>query len=299
MAQPSHIFIVGSYRTGTSLLRRSLNCSKDVSLGYETHFFKHKHLTLRGYRDDFREAGDISTDAGVKAVVDYIYQIPRPGFWGWFKESVDRQEFLQRLLASDRTERTLFDLTLIFYANGKPIRGEKTPSHIYDVPTLLEWFPKAKIIHTFRDPRAIYVSNKKKRAAQKNVTLLHRLVKQSDTIFEMFLSLNVLITWLRIVRLHHLYERRYPNNYYFLRYEDLVNDPCTHLKKLCDFLEIDFTEAMVEQTVVNSSFVPRQDQVPGFDTSAVDRWRNHIHPFVNKWFILWCKKHLLEFGYQP
>jgi Sulfotransferase family len=300
MAQPSHIFIVGSYRTGTTLLRHTLSCSKDVELGGETHFFKHKHLTRRGYRDDFRRVGDLSTDAGAKAVVDYIYNnIHRQGFWQWLRENVDQQEFLQRLLETDRTERALFDLMLTFYANDKPIRGEKTPSHIYDVPTLLEWFPDAKIIHTFRDPRAIYVSNKKKRSKKQNVALPYRLLKQSSVIFEVFLSLNVLVTWLRIVRLHHRYQQLYAANYYLSRYEDLITDPHTHLDKICRFLEIDFTQEMLEQTVVNSSFGSRQDQKQGFDVSAIDRWRDHIHPVINKWFILWCKKYLVEFGYQP
>ncbi len=40
--------------------------------------------------------------------------------------------------------------------------GEKTPTHYKYVPTLLEWYPEAKIIHTFRDPRAILVSQLKK-----------------------------------------------------------------------------------------------------------------------------------------
>jgi hypothetical protein len=37
----------------------------------------------------------------------------------------------------------------------------------------------------------------------------------------------------------------------------------------------------------------------GFDTSAIDRWRNYLHPLINKWFVLWCKKYLVQFGYQP
>lgn len=296
MIQPSHIFIVGSFRTGTSLTRNILNCSEKVAICDETHFLG--HMIGKGFRHKFARVGDLSTDTGAKKVIDYIYNLRHKNFWRWVQRNVAREEFLQRLLESDRTDRALFDLVMAFYANGKPIRGEKTPAHIHYVPTLLEWFPNAKIVHTFRDPRAIFVSKKKKKSKQENVPLRYHLLRKSESIFEIYLSFNVLITWLRIVQLHHRYQQLYPNNYYLSKYEDLISDPETCLRKLCDFLAIDFTEAMLQQTVVNSSFVSRQDQVQGFDISAIDRWREHLPPVINKWFVLWCEKHLLEFGYQ-
>jgi hypothetical protein len=53
---------------------------------------------------------------------------------------------------------------------------------------------------------------------------------------------------------------------------------------------------MLQQSVQNSSFLPRR-QVQGFDTSAVDRWREHLSPVINRWFVFWSKKYLLELGY--
>lgn len=38
MAQPSHIFVVGSPRTGTNIMRRVLNASEEVAICGETHF---------------------------------------------------------------------------------------------------------------------------------------------------------------------------------------------------------------------------------------------------------------------
>jgi hypothetical protein len=296
MAKPSHIFIVGSYRSGTTLVLNILNSSKDVAICGETFFFG--HLISSGFRQTFANVGDISTDAGARKVVDYIYNIRVVSFWHWIQENVDREEFLRGLLESDRTDRALFDLAMAFYADGKPIRGEKTPAHIHYVPTLLEWFPGAKIIHTFRDPRAIFVSEYKKKSKQKNAPRRFYILRRSELALKMYLSLHVLITWLRVVQLHHRYQRLYPNNYYFVKYEELIRDPKTQLQELCNFLEIDFTDVMLQQTVVNSSFVARQDQVQGFDATAIERWRKYIPPAVNRWLVLWCKKYLFEFGYQ-
>jgi len=55
---------------------------------------------------------------------------------------------------------------------------------------------------------------------------------------------------------------------------------------------------MLRPEVVGSSFVSPDDQIRGFDTSAIDRWRKHLQPVIDYWFVLWCKKHLLAFGYQ-
>src|SRR5207247_787777 len=100
---------------------------------------------------------------------------------------------------------------------------EKTPAHIYFVPTLLEWFPNAKIIHTIRDPRAIYVSNRKK-SAKKALPLHSSVLRKLGPVFDLYSSLNTILTWLRVVRLHHRYQQLYPDRYYLSKFEDLICD---------------------------------------------------------------------------
>jgi hypothetical protein len=320
VTQPSHIFIVGSYRTGTSILRQTLNRSKDVAICGETHFFcsprtitsfmnylsnrvedvvTETRLTKNlpaGSWQDLSRVGDISTDAGARRVVDYVYR-DRPGVWSWVADHVDRTEFLGRLLASDRTDRALFDLLLALYAGDKPIRGEKTPDHAHAVPMLMAWFPQAKVIHTFRDLRAIFVSERNKKLVQPGVPWRYRLIRRSALTFEMYISSNIIANWLRLAQLHQQYQKRYPQNYYLCRFEDLVNQPRVELQKVCDFVEIDFTEAMLQQSFQNSSFAPR-NQAQGFDNSAAERWRRHLHPLTNRWLLWWSRKRLQEFGYQ-
>jgi len=303
VAQSGYVFIVGLPRTGTTLMRSILNCSEDVAIcDGESHYLGSVGLlglrTRPGFWHQFTEVGDISTDEGAKKVVDYIYGINRNVFWSLLRKNVDREEFLRRLLESDRSEKTLLSLALTFCAGSKPIRGEKTPAHIYHVPTLLDWFPNAKIIHMFRDPRAVYVSLKKK-PRQSEIATPRSLFHKSGPVLRIYSSLHVIVSWLHCVRLHYQYQQRYPENYYFCKYEDLILDPKSISQGICDFLGISFNEAMLQQAVVNSSFASRGDKIKGFDASAIERWRKHLHPVTNYWFVMWCRKQFLVFGYAP
>lgn len=299
MSQPSHIFIVGLSRTGTTLTRTILNSSDHVGLGGESMFFGDTRwlgLARReGYRHKFARVGELAADDGVERIIDYIYRLEQNNFWGKLAKMVDRNEFTRRLLPTDRSERALLDLAMCYYAGDKPIRGEKTPAHIYAVPALLEWFPNARIIHTFRDPRAVYISNKRK-YENRPLPRLSALARRSRLLFEFYSSLDVILTWRRAVRLHLEYQRRYPGQYYLSKFEDLITEPTESLEKLCCFLDIPFQRSMLNQLVLNSSFLPKRGRA-GFDTSAIDRWRHYLHPVINRWFILWCKRHLVEFGY--
>ena len=302
MAKPEYVFIVGLGRTGSTLTRQILNSSKEIGLGSESHFFRDLPRFLVQRRPSFREQiakiGDITTDEGAEKAVDFIFNIAdrHYSFWNMRAKNVARDEFLRRLLDSDRSERTLFDLAMAFHARGKPIRGEKTPAHIFFVPTLLEWYPNAKVIHTFRDPRAIYASSRKK-AAGKQYPLLNTLLRKLGLIFELYSSMQVILPWLQVIKLHDRYRACYPGSYYLSRYEDLVCDPERSLRKLCDFLEVDFTEEMLQQSVVNSSYSPT-GQIKGFDLAAIERWREHLDPLLHRWFLLWCRKPLAENGYE-
>src|SRR5581483_9515287 len=106
MTRPSHIFIVGLSRTGTTLTRRILNCADEVGIGGESQFFGDRRrlglLRREGYRDRFAQLGDLHTDEGAKRVVDSIFTIKQNNFWGKIARGADYEQFLNQVLASDR-----------------------------------------------------------------------------------------------------------------------------------------------------------------------------------------------------
>lgn len=297
------IFIVGVSRSGTTLMRKILNNSDQVAICNENHFLGHL-IPSEGVRYKFRRFGDLSDDENVRRLVDFIYSgglecsvkhRTLSYHWRWIIRKVDREDFLQRILASDRSERALFTIMMQVFADhrDRPIMGEKTPAHLRYVPTLMEWFPDGKVIHMLRDPRAIFTSELRRRR-EIPITPPFRQLKRFDLLLKLYIVLQTTIVWFEGVTRGLRWRKRYPDNYYLLRFEDLVNDPKRHIEHVCDYLGIRFHDKMLDQVVVSRGFQMGQ---AGFDAQAATRWKEHIPRWVNLWFSFSLGKSLREFGY--
>jgi len=301
--RPSHVFVVGLSRTGSTLTRRVLNKSPLVGIGGESRFFSHPtRLGLtrqQGLQEQFAAAGDMTTEQGLRSVADAILGRDTPNFWARLSSLVSRDEFEALIRAGGGTDRALLAAAMTCHARGKAIHGEKTPHHIYSVPKLLDWFPAARIIHTFRDPRAVYVSVRRKETTEQ-LTHAGSLARRLGRPFELYAATNLAASWRRMVALHSRYQDSYPNRYLLVRFEDLVGDPRATVLRMCAFLNIPFTDTMLEQVAFNSSYLPKgSDGELGFDGQAVDRWREYLSPLATWWFARLCGRHLAEFGYAP
>ena len=294
----THVFIAGLPRTGSTLTHRILNRSPYVRLAGETHFLGAPAVVGRGrgYAERFAAVGDLGTDAGLERVVAAIFASRGKSFWSRFASTVDRAGFEQALRASDRSRRALFDAAMRAFAAGKPIAGDKTPEHIHAVPTLLSWFPDARVVHTFRDPRAIYVSLRQKERDE-TVSRVGRLARKAGPLFEIYASTSLAIRWRRMARLHRQLAKEFPGRYALLQFEDLLADPEGAVRRLCDFIGIPFDPAMLEQVVHNSSYAPKKSGA-GIDRSAAARWRQHLPGPTERWLSLLCRGELARFGYE-
>jgi hypothetical protein len=197
-------------------------------------------------------------------------------YWRWLTGHVPRADIEARLMASDRSERAVFEAFLRVYADrrGKAIMGEKTPAHLAHVETLLAWFPDARVVHCLRDPRAIHVSDLRRRR-EHAVGAPYRQLATVPPLMEAFVLLQVAWAWATAVHRHRQLSRRYPDRYRLLRFEDLVTEPRQTLDGLCSFLGVDPEPRMLEQKVTSRG--ARAGEV-GFDAEAASRWRSNIRP---------------------
>lgn len=82
MAHPTHIFVVGCYRSGTTLLRNVLNASPYVKMAGETHFLRYRHNSFSGIRNTIRKMGDLKIESNMLKIVDFLYDRDKSKFWG-------------------------------------------------------------------------------------------------------------------------------------------------------------------------------------------------------------------------
>lgn len=257
------------------------------------------HLIRPGMKHAIKKIGDMSDDANVYKLVDYMYEARFTGtYWqllksGWL--GIDKEVFLRELLNCNRSDKEIYEVFLRVHpeVTEDTVLGDKNPGHLYHVPTLMEWFPQAKVIHTFRDPRAILASEWAKRVSSKPTSSLSALL---NPFHSLLVVLHVTVTWLYAVRLHYRYQKQYPQNYYLSKYEDIVTDPDKSIRQLCDFLEVQFHPEMLKPRKVDSSYL-HDEKGSGFDQRAITRWQQHLKPWMSRWLSFWGKKYLREFGY--
>ncbi len=144
----------------------------------------------------------------------------------------------------------------------KKIWGENTLSNSYCLPQLLTLYPRLKIIHLIRDGRDSMCS----------------VMGRGGSIYHSGAQ------WLYAVSSGLAF--RGHQNYFELRYEQFVADPESHLKRLCEFIGVEFDPTMLEKkedpywnTHQNKSHHQSWKSTPfsgKISTSSVGRYKNDL-----------------------
>jgi omega-hydroxy-beta-dihydromenaquinone-9 sulfotransferase len=141
---------------------------------------------------------------------------------------LDLEELTPREL--EAWKRTLFRFVQQVYFRRKKRVILKNPPHSFRIKVLLDIFPQAKFIHIVRDPYVVYPSTIHLR---KSLYRKHGLQRPTFT----GLDEQVLSTYLDLYRkLDEGRELVDPSRFYELRYEDLIAEPEGQLRRLYDHL---------------------------------------------------------------
>jgi hypothetical protein len=300
-----HVFVVGVSRSGTTLLRHILNRHSQVAVCPESNYLGNL-LPWEGVRATLRrQFGDLRDDEQVVRLVQFLYGggldrssrwRPPSRLWTWLVRQVPEEEVARRLLASDRSDRALFSLIMTAYAEakGKPVKGEKTPAHIRQADILLAWFPAGRIVHMMRDPRAIYVSELRRRR-QSPGSLPYRILRRIPGALPLVILAQVTLAWSEASWRGGRAMRRHPGRYLIVRFEDLVSRPEEEVRAISTFLGLEFEPGTLEQEVVSQG--TRLGEA-GFDSHAASRWRSSLPGWVDAWFRILLGGRLRRFGYE-
>lgn len=287
------VFIIGGSRTGSEMHKTILNLSDSIDIVNETWFLCPWWLHRDFATAIRRSIGTLDDDAAIGKLVDLMYSKQLFGhFWSVIDKEIDRRLLHTEILGSDRTLRAVLDTVIKLHAQAKnkAIGGAKFPVHYSRVSKLLEWFPNCRIIHTVRDPRAVHASQ-----AVKYLRDDHTRIERACTRIAQFVHISVQCCW--TARIHRQLQGH--QNYYMSRYEDVVRDPKESVMKLCDFLGIETSDAMLQPIQYGSSHRRSKPGVRGISQESANAWKDKLGCATIKLINLLNRTALRTFGYSP
>ena len=206
-------FVVGVTRSGTTLLRMMLDSHPQLAIPPESHF-------VPDLIEYFQENNEPTVEGALE-------QIEGNRRWGDFH--LDAGELRERLAATEPLNvsdalRSFFEL----YAEkqGKDRWGDKTPIYINRMLLIQRALPEARFVHLIRDGRDAALSRAKRvltdptpmpKVAQRWKNRILRAREQAD-------------------RLPYYLE---------VHYEDLVRETEPTLRRICEFVDLEFDESML------------------------------------------------------
>ena len=215
---PPAPFVVGVGRSGTTLLRLMLDAHPEMAIPPETHFIP--AFIQRSGQPWFNAARAAS------AIVEDPHR-------RWDDFALEPGDLLARMKAIESFNtsdavRAFYDL----YAErqGKPRWGDKTPDYVKRMRRIKRTLPEAHFIHVIRDGRDVALSTNK-RIVQRG----HRDPIPAGIAARRWRS--------RILKARG--DSPYVGDYLEVRYEDLVTDTEPTLRRVCEFVELEFDPAML------------------------------------------------------
>jgi hypothetical protein len=278
------VFIVGMGRSGTTLLRTILDAGEECLFAPEAKVIVH-------LKQKYNHRKNWSSSLLNEFIEDLYKENAFKDYWG-----IDRTDLSSKfhLLPLQKiTFPLLCKIIYLSYPSDFPknkirLLGDKNPVYSVFLPELLEVFPNAKFIHIVRDYRDCILSNK-------------RLFKRQN-IFALAQLWKLYNSWIDI------YSRKYPNQFYLLRYEDLVADPDKIIHEICVFSGLVFNPKMLDfhqnlnETITNETNILIQHTYPEIlkkvNLENIGKWKNELSKEEQKKIAYVLNEYGVKYGYE-
>jgi len=273
------VFVVGGPRSGTTLLSAMLAAHSAFDCGPETHCLSRWSHVARSERerildpDDWpeRAAAYVSSLSLGKKPIYPMFGLEREEVRAWMAV---RPPSLAAMLESLTAQRAV--------RNGSPRWVEKTPRHL-EVPELIvDAWPHARIVRIVRDPRDAAVSlTKVPFGTPSLLTNLSVLARMNEASSDFYRESGVALT---------------------VRYEDLVAEPERELRRICEFIDVEYEPGMLDDRSGATGVAAAHEWWKGDATGPLDRsrsgrWADEMPATVQHYAALNLGPMLQEHGY--
>lgn len=267
---------VGCGRSGTTLFRNIFDAHPRLAMTHEAHFVGPMAKT----RARYERADGFDSDA-------FVRDLNRDS--NFRRQGLDEAE-LRKALEEAEPAGYADAVRVVFSryagARGKSLYGDKTPGSVSYVEVIAELFPEARFVHVIRDGRAVALS------------YLERPEWGPRNMAE---AANHWKT--RVLRGAQAGRSLGPGRYAEARYEDLVADPESETRRLCDFLGLEFAPEMLQYHEKGREFISATKDPEAFKnlakpvSSDLRDWRQEISEADAKLFEAIAGAELARFGY--
>jgi hypothetical protein len=275
----SPIFVVGAPRSGTTLLQRMLRSHPRISSPTgESHFF----IPLFTRADEF---GDLREKENVRRVLQEMYRI-RPDF---LDTDLHGMKFDVDALtdafhgAGVRTIPQLLSLLMETNARGegKARWLDKTPYYVLHLPKIRRMFPSAQIVHIIRDGRDAVLSMMERRHDIRVYNTYH-----GAKLWQQYVEAG-----------HNDGMALGPEAYLEIRYEDLITEPAETVRKVCGFLNEEFSESVIHFQKSSDPKTKTPLLKQDLQSSNREKWRGRMSPWQIRVFESAAGDTLKHFNY--
>ena len=269
MSTSQPIFVAGANRSGTSLMYALLATHPNISMVQRTDM----------WRMFYQRYGDLSNQNNFERCLSTMLRYRRLTRLTPNPDRI-RKEFRQ----GESTYGRLFALFHEHHAErlGKQRWGDKSLHTEYYADQVFAEFPQAKMIHVVRDPRDRYASALKR--------------------FNSGVA-SATGRWLSSIRVAKRSLRRYPDRYMVVRYETLASRPEDTLRRICDFLNEEYSPEMLTMQGAPEHLAQKGDSAfaqiqPGeISTGSIGRFRKVISNRDVAFVQVCARQDMAEFDY--
>lgn len=276
----SPIFIGGMQRSGTSLMRSMIGSHPAVAIfQWDLPVWTKIHPVF----ENSSHSGEQLCDA----VLDAFF-------------SSDKVKKCDMQLDRDRVKTRALSVKPVDFANiaeaflseyaelvGRPRWGLKTPQNEYYAEQIFSAHEDARMIQLVRDPRdcSLSVQNYNEKWAKNYDALKHAE------------------TWQQSVKLGLRYQNQFAGRYLLIKYEDLVTDPESVIRRACKTLDLDFRPEMLSMNGHlgwrgnSSSFNQHEPKENKISTDSIGRYRQQSNDFDLRLYQTILQDELKELGY--
>jgi hypothetical protein len=275
-------FIVSSGRAGTTLLRAILNASEQLYIPYEADFIARAYR-FYGDRQQFNHLD-------YQQIAKLFVLTSQEHGWGlsqehWFEIFKQRspQSFAE-------INSVIYQTYLNLHAVENCQWGIKHPVLIAGLDAIIKTFPTAKLVHIVRDGRDVCLSYRQ----------IHKTAKWKFGPNGILTSALYWIDGLRRIEEFHAVP------VYELRYEALLCNPEQELQSLCEFLNIEYRQEMVDKYQFsdrNQNLLSNEDKMihiqilGGLNEGNKNKYLNEMTQTERFLFELFAAPYLSKYNY--